>query len=68
MPHLDKIVFDSPKTLKEKIERYLADPDARRAILMDQRQDLSKALSYKAGIARVLPRVAALLKDEPACT
>ena len=63
LPAIDAIEFDSREQLAARIDRFVADRDARRAIAGAQRNAIQQRLTYKAALGRAMRRVHGLLAD-----
>ena len=61
VPGYDQVAFDSPTTLRERIERFLADPQAAAWIWEQQAQSIRGRFTYSAGLRRTLGQIGRLL-------
>ncbi len=64
VPRLTEISFNDAATCRQLIERFIADPDARRAIVETQRAKLVERSTFKAGMRHVIQNITRLLKEE----
>jgi hypothetical protein len=65
MVRLPEISFDDPRSLREKIERFLSDERLRLRTATAIREDLESRLSYEAGLARAARKMGKILRTEP---
>jgi hypothetical protein len=66
MPHLEAVTFRDRDSLRACVRRFIADPESRRRIALEQAAAVEGRLSYAAGMKRVLARLATLLAGESA--
>jgi hypothetical protein len=64
MAALPEISFDDPRTLRERVERFLCDEPLRLRTAAAIRQDLESRLSYEPGLARATKRIGEILRTE----
>lgn len=64
MPHLDEVSFADAATCRRRIERFLADPDARSRISARQREAVEQRLTFPVGMKRVVDRIRELIAAE----
>jgi hypothetical protein len=63
LPRLDKVSFADEASLRQRIERFVKDPAARRRVAAQQRENVVHRLSYTAGLRRALARIGRLLTE-----
>ena len=64
LPNLDDVSFDDAAGVRQCIEQFTNGHEQRAAIAEAQRRSIEDRLSYTAGIARVLRRIASLINQE----
>ncbi len=64
LPDLDAVGFDCADSLRNRIETFIHDDDARAAITDRQRRYVADTFSYTAGIGRIVREIRQKLKEE----
>lgn len=62
LPHFDQVSFTDSASLRQRIEQFIANPELRQSIIDEQQQSIASRLTYRAGLSRVVSRVAELLE------
>lgn len=63
VPAFDEVAFDSAAVLRDRIERFLNDPEAAGRIVDRQARSIRGRFTYAAGLGRVLGRIGQLLSE-----
>ena len=64
LPRLGEIAFRGPEELRERIERFLADPERAARVADQQRVAVESRLTHEAGMRRMIASICDLLQSE----
>jgi hypothetical protein len=56
-PRIDEVSFDGPAQLRQRLARFIDDPDLRREIALEQHAAVASTLGYTEGLKRVLDQI-----------
>lgn len=63
LPQFEQVSFTDAATLRQRIEHFISNPELRQSIIEEQRRSIASRLTYRAGLSRVVSRVAELLEQ-----
>jgi len=63
LPHFEQVSFADASSLRQRVERFISNPELRQSIIEEQRRSIASRLTYRAGLSRVVSRVAELLQQ-----
>ncbi|HEX5244777.1 MAG TPA: hypothetical protein VFW23_16050 [Tepidisphaeraceae bacterium] len=63
LPHFEQVSFTDAATLRQRIEHFISNPELRQSIIEEQRRSIASRLTYRAGLSRVVSRVAEFLEQ-----
>lgn len=63
LPHFEQVSFTDAASLRQRIEQFISDPQLRQKITQAEQRSIASRLTYRAGLSRVVSRVAELLSQ-----
>lgn len=66
LPRLPEVSFNNAESCRQRIERFVADDDARTSIAEDQRRSIDQRFTFKVGVRHVIDSIVERLTDEQA--
>lgn len=66
LPHLDEVSFSDAAQMKARIERFVHAPEARETMVLAQRENILKRLTYLAGVRRITRTMSERLMEQSA--
>ena len=63
LPHFQQVSFADAPSLRQRVEHFISNPGLRQSIIEEQRRGIASRLTYRAGLSRVVSRVAEFLEQ-----